>query len=322
MFLTDTNNNNSRPKYILSLKRAGFNISAALKNVINKLIIMKTRITTLLSFLILSASTLYGQGLEPLDIAKKIFDSNNTATMDEYCTGEYKGQPNGHDIQTGTITKFRLLEQTQNKAVINMTILDSAEAGLDTYLFFEKKDTWKMSAFRALAMTGIIEKMESELEKLTPQQVEDIIRKSKESKSGEFKMFTSKEDYDFQLGNAKLILELDDNIIKHFESNRLEFERLKDLALKEREANKTDGERHIKLLEHLEKDYHKLFISSVSLGNYEVGSNGINFLIGGMLDNTVGYLYVKDKKDLPQMNPSRIIMIREIGGGWYIYKTT
>lgn len=42
----------------------------------------------------------------------------------------------------------------------------------------------------------------------------------------------------------------------------------------------------------------------------------------GQLDNSVGFIYVKDKKDLPEMNPGRIIMIREITNGWYIYKTT
>jgi hypothetical protein len=41
-----------------------------------------------------------------------------------------------------------------------------------------------------------------------------------------------------------------------------------------------------------------------------------------MLDNTVGYLYVKDKEDLPEMTDRRVIMIREISDGWYIYKTT
>ena len=41
-----------------------------------------------------------------------------------------------------------------------------------------------------------------------------------------------------------------------------------------------------------------------------------------MIDNTVGYLYVHDRENLPKMNPSRIIMIREIGSGWYLFKTT
>lgn len=134
-------------------------------------------------------------------------------------------------------------------------------------------------------------------------------------------MFKSKQDYNLELINAKLTLELDDNIVKHFLTNRAEFERLKNLALTQLEKEKVYEERRIKLIENYKADYKRLFISSVSTGGYELG-NCINFLIGGMLDNTVGYIYVKDKKDLPEMNPNRIIMIKEIKNGWYIYKTT
>ena len=156
---------------------------------------------------------------------------------------------------------------------------------------------------------------------MTLQQVDEIIAKSKKKKKDDFAMFTSRDDYYFQLGNTKLTLELDDNIAKHFVTNQAEFERLKNLSLKQLEKEKLDGKRSLKLIENLKDEYQKLFISYVSTGGYELG-NCINFLIGGMVDNFVGYIYVKDKKDLPEMNPNRLIMIREIGNGWYIYKTT
>ena len=282
---------------------------------------MMTRITTILTTLILTVTTVYGQTYEPLDLAKKIFGKDSFPNIDNFITGEYKGRPNGQDLQSGSTTKFTLLGQTEKTAVVTMTILESLGKGLDTYLHFEKDTVWKMNAFRALAMTGIIEQVKIELEKLTPQQVDDIIAKSKRKKKGDFVMFTSREDYNFQLGNTKLTLELDDNIIKHFLTNQAEFERLKDLALSQLQKEKVDEERSIKLIENLKADYHKIFISSVSTGGYELG-NCINFLIGGMVDNSVGYIYVKDKKDLPEMNSDRVIMIREIGNGWYIYKTT
>jgi len=178
-----------------------------------------------------------------------------------------------------------------------------------------------MNAFRALAMTNIIEEMVLELEKIQPQQIDEIIKQSKKTTEEANVMFTSKEDYDFQLGNARLTLELDENITKHFLKNRAEFERIKNGALKQLETEKVKKEWSIKLVENLKPDYQKLFISSISTGGYEIG-NCINFLIGGILDNAVGYLFVKDKKDLPQMKPDAIIMIKEIGNGWYIYKTT
>ena len=166
--------------------------------------------------LFLTVTTIYGQTYEPLDLAKKIFGKENFPNIKNYITGEYEGQPNGQDIQKGVKTKFILLGQTDNTAVIALTMLDSLDNGFDAYLHFEKDTVWKMSAFRGLAMTGIIEQMKNELEKMTPQQVDEIIAKSKKKKKDDFSLFGSREEYNFQLGNAKLILELDDNIIKHF----------------------------------------------------------------------------------------------------------
>jgi hypothetical protein len=283
---------------------------------------MNTRVTVILVLLILTAGAIYGQAFEPLDLAKKIFAEDSLTNIDNFINGEYKGHPNGQNLQKGSITKFTLLGQTINKAVVAMTILDSTgKKGLDTYLHFEKDTCWKMSAFRSLAMTGIIEQVKFELENMTSQQVDELIKKSKKEKNNDYAVFTSRQDYSFQLGNARLTLELDDNIIKHFLANKAEFERIKNVAFKELETIKTDEERSTMLAENMKPAYQKLFISSISFGGYETG-NTLNFLIGGMVDNSVGYIYVKDKKDLPQMNSDRIIMIREIGDGWYIYKTT
>ena len=281
---------------------------------------MSTRITTIFAFLILLITTTYGQSFEPLELAKKIFGQDSLPNIENYSRGEYEGRPNGQDLREGTTTKFVLLGQSDKNAVVRMTILDSAGKGFDAYLHFERDSTWKMNAFRALAMTGIIERVAQELEKMTPKEIDEIIKQSND-KEGKEGMFKSRQDYDFELGNAKLTLELDDNIVKHFLTNQTEFERLKNLALAQLEKKKADEERRTKLIENYKDDYRRLFISSVSTGGYELG-NCINFLIGGILDNTVGYIYVKDKKDLPEMNPDRVIMIKEIGNGWYIYKTT
>lgn len=260
----------------------------------------------------------YGQNYEPLDLAKKIFGKDTLVDIDNYVTGEYTGRPNGQDLKEGSITNFTLLEEKDEKSVVAMTVIDPLGNGCDIYLYFEKDSTWRMFALRSLAMTGVIEQVKVELGKMAPQQVDSIIRKSKKNK---YSMFSSKSEYDFLLGNTELTLELDENIIKHFLANQAEFERMKNLALKEFEKHKMDEEREIKILEDIKTDYQKIFISSIWVGGYQFG-NSINFLIGGMVDNCVGYLYVKDKKDLPEINLSRIIMIREIGNGWYLYKTT
>lgn len=263
----------------------------------------------------------YCQNLEPLDLAKKIFDENSMPDLEKFTTGEYKGRPNGRDLQKHSMAKFLLLNQTDKRAVVSMTISDSTGKVFDTYLHFQKDTIWKMNAFRALAMTGIIEQVKKELEKLTPLQVDEIVKSAAKSKKGRSPLFTSKEDYEFELGNATLTLESDAKIIEHFRKNKKAFERIKDSAINELRIKKTGEERAMDVGENLKTDYRKLYISSVTTGGYEFG-NCLNFLIGGILDNSVGYIYVGDEKNLPEMNPNSIIMLREIGDGWYVYKTT
>jgi hypothetical protein len=262
------------------------------------------------------------QPLEPLDLAKKIFRPKPFPDLYRYTSGEYKGNPNGQDLQRGSITRFQLLQQSSDTAVVCMTVLDSSGKGLDTYLHFHKDSVWKMHAFRALAMTSIVEEAKNELEKMTLEEVDKIIQKSKTHKDEKSIRFSSRDDYYFALGNAKLTLSLDDSIVSHFLTHKAEFERLKKEALKELQTINLDEERATLLLKELEGDYKKLFISSISVGDWELGTKSLKFLIGGMIDNTVGYLYVEDVHMLPQINASRVIMLREIGAGWYLYKTT
>lgn len=280
---------------------------------------MIRRIKKIFTIIGLTITTAYGQEYEPLDLAKKIFTKDPFPRIENYTKGEYKGKPNGQNLSNSSVTKFMLLKQTEKTAVVAMTILDSLDKGIDTYLHFEKDSIWKVIAFRTLAMTGIIQKAKTELERMTPKQVDETIAKAK--KKGAFTIFASKEEYNFQLNNLKLTLELDENIIKHFITNQTEFEQLKNLALEQLKNEKLDDEISMALIKNQKANYQKLLISSVSTGSYELG-NCINFLIGGITDNAVGYLYVTNKDNLPEMNPNKIIMIREIGNGWYIYKTT
>ncbi|ACU60993.1 hypothetical protein [Chitinophaga pinensis] len=259
----------------------------------------------------------------PLDITARIFDKEGFRQISKFSTGEYKGHPRGTDLSKDASCQFTLLKQSAEQAVVAVTILSPAEEGLDLYLHFIKEDaTWKVKACRALAMTGMIQRMRDEMKKLTLNQVDSIIEAEKNSDK-EYKSFTSRDHYYYELGNADLTLKQDDNIIKHFNDHKAKFEQLKDAALKELQENKEDhAERQIRLIKSRENEYHQLFISNVSYGGYMISEHCLTFLIGGMLDNTVGYLYVQDKKDLPEMSDNRVIMLREIGEGWYLYKTT
>lgn len=46
------------------------------------------------------------------------------------------------------------------------------------------------------------------------------------------------------------------------------------------------------------------------------------FLIGGILDNSVGFLFVPEGKSPPPISPDNYIWIEPMGGGWHLYRTT
>ena len=139
---------------------------------------MKTGTAIIFTALTLSVTTVYGQTYEPLELAKEIFGTKPLPHIERYISGEYNGQPNGQDLQDGSTAKFTLLGQTDNTAVVGMTVLDAQGKGADAYLHFEKDASWRMTAFRALAMTGMIEEMKIGLEQMTPQQVDATIELS------------------------------------------------------------------------------------------------------------------------------------------------
>ena len=99
---------------------------------------MSCRILILLILIISTTIAGFGQSMEPMDLAKKIFSKEPFPNIEKWITGEYQGSPNGQDLQSGTVTHFLLLGQTSKKAVVAMTILDSTGKGFDSYLHFEK----------------------------------------------------------------------------------------------------------------------------------------------------------------------------------------
>jgi len=273
----------------------------------------------IISFYIFSLITTlsFSQNIEPLELAKKLLNKDSFEDLEKYSTGEFKGHPNGEDLGKSVKLNFRLLNQTKNSALVNVTIKDSLDKCIDTYLHFEKDSIWKISAFRALAMTGMLEQIKTEFEKMSESAIDSLIIYQKDS---DHKMFETKEDFKYQLANIKLTLESDDNIINHFNKNKADFLKLKGEVSTIDFNQEEPTYRRTNLKEKLKSNYDQLLINSITTTFH--CDDCFEFIIGGMLDNTVGYLYVKDIANLPEINPSRIIMIREIGNGWYIFKTT
>lgn len=258
---------------------------------------------------------------EALKVAQIIFGKDSVPDISKYITGEYDGTPNGRDLGNATL-HWRVLDQRDSLALINLTAVDSSGNGADLYLRMVKDTTWKLQSVRSLAMTGMMQAELEELEQMPQGYLDTLIAAAQKDKQGNaLKMLTSMDDYHFLVGNLRLALALDDSIADHFQRNKAAFNRLKDSAVAEIQRTPKQKGKYRKLLRKYTQDYKKLLIENVVTGEAE-GPAAIRFLIGGMIDNFVGYMYVADKKELPDLYDSDLIMLRDLGGGWYLYKTT
>jgi hypothetical protein len=280
----------------------------------------KMKCAVVLLFMSIFILPCLAQNYDPLTLSRKIFSKDTLPNIKKYSTGDYEGRPNGRDFKAGLEISFELLNQTGRTAVVAVTLTDSAGMEFNTYMHFAKDSIWKVSGFRALAMTGIIEQVYREISALNPRQVDSVLL-SPHNKKTDRRMFKSRREYLYTLGNTKLTLSSDKDLIAHFNKNRAQFERLKNELTAKGIYKSNTGTRDMKGIDNINQELRNLFIDGVHPNPVEV-KDGLDFLIGGILDNAVGYIYVNHQKDVPEMSPNHFIMIRSLGGGWYLYKTT
>ncbi|PTQ92637.1 hypothetical protein C8P68_11114 [Mucilaginibacter yixingensis] len=274
---------------------------------------------SLLLLLLLFSIWGFAQTYDPLSLSKRIFSRDTMPDLSKYSTDEYQGHPNGTDLPSYFTPSFELLGQTANTAVVCMAITDTTGNVLNAYLHFKHETVWKLAAFRALAMTGIIQQVNAELKAMKPAQIDSIIA-SKPVDGVDQRIFKSKEEYQFVLDNSSLTLASDDKLVAHFNHHRQLFEQLKDELLANNNASAFEKDVKTKA-DGMKPRINALLISNVTAKG-DTRCTGLDFLIGGITDNSVGYLYFKNEKDVPEMSPGEYIMIRKLGNGWYLYKTT
>jgi hypothetical protein len=179
----------------------------------------------------------------------------------------------------------RLLSIRDTRAIYAVVIKNDTLIS-DWYFYLNKaKTTWKLEAVRSLALPGFFF---------------DILH---DLKNKPFR--TDNEEVTYE--NMDLIVSCDSVVKTYLVQNFNDFQKL--------ERSFTAGEKNTTA--HLIK---KLHLTSVQ----PFQSNGriIEFLIGGILDNSVGFFYIPDGCIPPEMNADSYIYIERIIDNWYIFKTT
>lgn len=189
--------------------------------------------------------------------------------------------------------KVFLIEK--NRAVGRLQQFGENNRITDVYFYLLYDRGWKVTAVRSMSLTGIIEQVYSGL-------------KAKPNLTAE-----ERDLYE----NFKFTLAPDKELKTWFSRNRNSLDRLR-AALRSR---RKDAEVYVG------RDDKKFFraarlLRRLNLSSASVQTNGdLEIIIGGITDNTVGFIYSPSKKP-PEINPSLYIWVEEVAANWYLFRTT
>jgi hypothetical protein len=182
--------------------------------------------------------------------------------------GEIPGEP-------GTVVLVR-----DDFAVCRVTGSYPDGGGKDLYFYLERKESWKISALRTLALTGIPE----------------LTRRELEEKKGALT-----DDEDYVLRNLSLTLSTDQELRDWFGRNKASLGEI---------ARSATPEKRSQICRHL------------GLSRVEQDEDGaVTVVVGGMTDNTVGFLYLPLGSP-PPIDPGSYIWVESLGNDWYLFRTT
>jgi hypothetical protein len=226
--------------------------------------------------------------LAPKEIVSAFFGPDGIPDKSRYYTGEmlshFKENPTlGQSLPPGTRVSIRSLPSSGPLLTFAVT-LSEAQLTQDWYAYLRRDgNLWKLEAVRTLALTGISQVA-----------LEELRRKSKRTP-----------DEDWSLKNLELMF-MTDFQLKAFVSSNLS--RLNGIVGLVRGGRTTEARDAAK----------RLHISSV-----EKAENGIvRLTIGGVVDNSVGFMLVPNRATVPAMDPSNYIYMERAVQGWYVFKTT
>lgn len=267
----------------------------------------------------LTGAALAPPALPPLQIAEQFVAPIGWPEMKDYLccevAGQAKKQTLGQQIPVRQRRRCELIHQDSATAVVAVELRDSASRR-DFYLHFRHDSTgWKLGAIRSLAMTHLGPPMVALLTGLPKAEIADYDRKHPDA------------SHAFTVGNLRLWTSADVDIAAHFQRHRPDFQQLlhrvqagkffaaapgPDEPTAEQAAN-ADPAVHALL--------RRLFLGRVTRRATECGSC-LAFVIGGKTNSSVGLLYQPEAASLPAMSPNGLIVLRPLGDGWYLYKTS
>jgi hypothetical protein len=162
---------------------------------------------------------------------------------------------------------------------------------VDLYFYLTLQGSWKVATVRTLALTGIIDGAYQYL-KTKP----DLTAEEKDD-----------------LGNYELLLASDEALRQWFAKNAASMNALYQMSRGLKKGRESADPKYADI---------KARLKTLHLVGVEVETDGtVSFIIGGVTDNTVGFLYSPANQP-PKMSPGSYIWIEEVAPRWFIFRTT
>jgi len=196
----------------------------------------------------------------------------------------YSDKPTlGESLPSGVEIHTRLLEGTP-KREIYAVLLSKDGKSQDWYLYLlNEQNKWKISNVRNLALPGLFF--------MALQEVQNKPNRSKE------------EEYQYQ--NMLLTVQSDSDLKSFLLKNIDSFNSI----AKESKWNIDKATQTAKNL-------------NLNFVIYKKEDGIVDVNVGGILDNSVGYIYVPSGTKVPSMSADEYIYIEHVKDNWYVYKTT
>ena len=222
------------------------------------------------------------------ELLRKFFGKGGIAEKQSVYTGEmlknFLDAPTlGEELAPGVEFQYRPLKRTQESANYAVLLTEKGHSQ-DWYVYFvNEKGVWKLSAVRTLWLPEFFNMALHELGKNTSR--------------------TPAEEYRYQ--NFRLVSATDAELKNFLTQNILTLNKIAELATSNSSTANDLAKKH--------------FFDAVDVDN---DSGIISVLIGGIIDNSVGYMFVPVGSHPPEMSSENYIYIEQISERWFIYKTT
>ena len=186
--------------------------------------------------------------------------------------------------------------------------LHNENTSLDIYFYLVKNQNWTIYAVRSLVMRQSARDALKRLDSIP------------EKDRGETYTKSHAHSYSFESKNLQLWDNSDNVLAEHFNSHKKQF-----IQVQKRLVKKGFTKADSLVVNAINDKKVKKLTDEVLIRGFEYDKRYpgcIFYLIGGIADNTVGYMYQPDPKKIPLITEKHYIIIKSLGDGWYLFKTT